>query len=550
MRKFLFSLMMCFLAITSMVQAKTVVLDGSQLTLEQAWLVAQGQAQVEIAPKAMDELGKAHQLVMAAARAGVPVYGLTVGVGLNKDKSLFNANGELSQEVLDASREFNYNALRAHSAGVGPMMKPELVRLSMVIRLNTLLTGQSGAQPEVAKLYQAFLNQNVIPVIPSRGSMGEADITLASHVGAVMVGEWKVLVDGKEVPAAQVLKQKGIKPLVPEGKDALAILSNNSVAMAYAVEAAIKTEQLLRVSPTVFALSLEGLNGNVAPVLPQSIQVRPFPELEKTAAQIRQALDGSYLWQLNEKRPLQDPLSFRTTVYTLAEAWRALDDLKAQLLIQINSSDDNPATILNASADYSQSPQVERYFIKNDDVAGAIIPTANFEPLPVTLALQRTTLALAHVSHNSVQRTLHLSDDHFTGLSRFLSAPGNPGHAFGAIQKPFVSLHAENIDLANPVSLHGVPVAGNIEDTLTNTPQAAMRLTQVVENLNTIYALELLHSSQAIDLRLMEDKGLALGKQSKKLYQAYRQIVPFVDKDRIFTDDIANSTQLLKTYTP
>lgn len=550
MKKILYSLFTSLLVCAGAAQAKTVVLDGSQLTLEQAWQVADSQAKVEIAPQAMERLDKAHQLVMAAARAGVPVYGLTVGVGLNKDRSLFDANGELSQEVLDASREFNYNALRAHSAGVGPMMDPKLVRLAMVIRLNTLLTGQSGAQPEVAKLYQAFLNQDIIPVVPSRGSMGEADITLASHVGAVMVGEWKVINQGKVQPAKDVLAQKGIKPLIPEGKDALAILSNNSVAMAYAVDAALKAEKLLQISPAVFALSLEGLNGNVAPVLPQSIQVRPFPELENTAAQIREALNGSYLWQLNEARALQDPLSFRTTVYTLAEARRALDDLKAQLVIQINSSDDNPATILDAGADLKQNPQVARYFIENDKVAGAIIPTANFEPLPVTLALQRLTLALAHVSHNSVQRTLHLSDDNFTGLPRFLTAPGNPGHAFGAIQKPFVSLHAENIDLANPVSLHGVPVAGNIEDTLTNTPQAAMRLERVVDNLNVIYGLELLHASQAIDLRRMQDKTLALGQESEKLYQAYRKVVPFVDKDRIFTDDIENSAQLLKTYTP
>ena len=121
----------------------------------------------------------------------------------------------------------------------------------------------------VAELYRDFLNKGVTPLIPSRGSVGEADILLASHVGAVMIGEWKAEVNGKVVSGKAALKKAGITPLVPEGKDALAILSNNSVAMAYAVDAYRGAKQILKVTPAVYGLSLEGLNGNVAPILPQ-----------------------------------------------------------------------------------------------------------------------------------------------------------------------------------------------------------------------------------------------------------------------------------------
>lgn len=236
--------------------AGTITLNGTSLSIEDAGKIAAGEADVTIAPEAVKLLEDSHKLVMASAAQGLAVYGLTVGVGLNKDQKLFTADGKLSPEVLETSRAFNYNALRSHSASVSEMMPVDLARLSMVVRLNTLLAGKFGAQVRVAELYRDMLNKNVTPLIPSEGSVGEADILLASHVGA--------------------LKAAGIKPLQPEGKDALAILSNNSVAMAYAIDAARNAERIVEMTPTIYGLSLEGLNGNVAPILPQTIGARPF----------------------------------------------------------------------------------------------------------------------------------------------------------------------------------------------------------------------------------------------------------------------------------
>lgn len=532
--------------------AATVTLDGTRLTIEDAWAVAEGKADVAIAPEAMRLLEDSHKLVMASAAKGQAVYGLTVGVGLNKDQKLFTADGTLSPEVLEASRAFNYNALRSHSAGAGEMMPTNLARLSMVIRLNTLLAGKSGAQTRVAELYRDLLNKGVTPLIPSEGSVGEADILLASHVGAVMIGEWKAEVDGRVVTGKEALSKAGIDPLVPEGKDALAILSNNSVAMAYAIDAARNAARIVRLTPTVYGLSLEGLNGNVAPILPQTIGTRPFEGLSETVADMRDVLTGSYLWKADVTRPLQDPLSFRVTVYGLNEARRALKDLNAQILVQINSTDDNPSTILDADDAYrAESTQVAGYFVEGNGVKGAIIPSGNFNPLPVALALQRTLLAMAHLSHYSVQRTVHLSYDHFTGLTRFLSDPENKGHAFGAIQKAFMGLHVDNMALAQPVSLYGMPVAGEIEDTFTNLLQAAKRLGSIDRNLMQIYSLETLHAAQAVDLRRnLKTKDLKLGAKTQAFYEAYRKAVPYVKSDRIFTDDIRRGVEVLETYEP
>ena len=527
----------------------TVTLTGADLTQDQAWRIAQGE-EVAISKKAMKQVTDSNRLVMAAARAGVEIYGLTVGVGLNKDHHLFDAKGDLTPEVRKASIEFNRNILRSHSVGYGPALSKEVTRLAMVVRLNTMLTGRSGAQPRVVELYRDFLNKGVTPVVPTRGSIGDADITLASHIGSVMMGEWRAEVDGKVVSGAEALKMKGITPLVPEGKDGLGILSSNCVGVAMTMDAMRTMRQALKVSPIVYGLTLEGLNGNVAPFLAQTVNNHPLTGLKEAAAEMRATLKGSYLWNFDKTRALQDPLSFRVTVYGLSEAKRALKDLNEQITVQINSTDDNPATVLNASEEYrKESSQVAKYFVDGDGVKGGIFPSGNFNPLPVALALQRTSLAMAHLSHYSVQRTIHLSYDQFTGLTRFLSDPDNHGHAFGAIQKAFMGLHVDNMALAQPVSLYGMPVAGEIEDTFTNILQAAKRLNTIDENLFQIYSLEMLHSAQAIDLRrMLKNKDLKLSTPTEGLYKAYRKIVPYVKNDRIFTEDIKNGAELLRTY--
>lgn len=546
---------LCFAAVlsslalmTSITQAKTVTLNGSNLSIEDAMEIADGTSDVNIAPEAQKVLDETFALVMEAARKGMAVYGLTTGVGLNKDKQLFDANGQLSPEVLKASQAFNRNMLLAHAAGVGPMMTEEETRLYMVIRLNTLLRGNTGAQPRIAEVLKEMLNKDVIPVVPSRGSMGEADITLGAHIGAVMMGDWKVWKNGKQVDAAPVLKEKGIQPLKPQGKDGLAIISSNAGGVALALKAYVDARQTLDMTPYVFSMSLHGLNGNVAPFLPQTLSAHPFPGLVEAGELILTKLDGSSLWDVDANRALQDPLSFRTTAYTLAEAERAMTDLKTMLQIQMNSSDDNPSVIVNPAETYTDKSQVSKYFFEFKDVKGAIIPTANFNPLPVVDAIQRVSVAFTHLSHNAVQRTLHLSDSRFTKLPRFLQAPENKGHAFGAIAKPYVTMHVENMSLANPVSFLGTPVAGEIEDTFTNLVYVSERFHRIVDNLDTIHSLELFHATQAVDLRARENKDFKLSGTMQTMHDAYRQKVPFVSADRVFTTDIINGATFLKNY--
>jgi len=278
---------------------------------------------------------------------------------------------------------------------------------------------------------------------------------------------------------------------------------------------------LAEVSKLVFALSLEALNGNVDPFRPAAMALRPFPAAVKTASDIRALLQGSYLLKPDKKRPLQDPLSFRTAMHTLGALDEAQARLHRLLNIQLNSSDDNPGIGGNA-----------------------VLPSANFDPLLWVVAFEEAAIVLAHVSSASAQRISRLNDPVFTGLTRFLGA-GKTVHAFANAEKPAIALASENRELANPVSLDFIASEGLIEDTATNAPRVVARVRRQIDNSFTLLAIESLHAAQAIDLR----KKPKLSAATAGLYRALRQQIPMLTADRPMTGDFERVADLLKTYT-
>lgn len=523
-----------------------VVLDGHHLTPNEVVAIARDSAEVVIDKTALERVRRSHEMLLLAARHGQAIYGLTVGVGLNKDQQMVNVEGKLSEAVIQRSKVFNRSLIHAHSAGAGPDMDPVVVRALMVSRLNGILFGATGVQEQVAHLYQLFLNKNIVPVIPSRGSVGEADITLITHVGLAMLGEGEVYYQGKRMPAIQALEQANIRPLEPFGKDALSILSSNAYSEALGALTLVELEHLLAIAKKVFALSIQGLNGNIEPFLTHVQAARPFPGVNAVAADIRKLLAGSYLWEFDEERPLQDPLSYRTAAFTLGTLATSLQEVDKELMVQLNASDDNPGVFLDVAAP-SSYPEEMAYYIDTETLDGAVIPTGNFSPLPWVVSFQEVAIALSHVSNASAQRTIKLSDDHFTKLSRFLGTDQTT-HAYGAIQKVFVSLATENQELALPVSMHFFSIAGNIEDMATNAPRVIRRLRTMVDNTYYILGLELMHAAQAVDLRLQKKPGLVLSAPSRVFFEAFRSKVSFMEKDRVLTDDIQASYLFLKNY--
>ena len=523
------------------VNAQTITLNGENITPKDIVLISNG-AMVDISKDALSKVNRAHDVLLNAAKDGHKIYGLTVGVGLNKDKKFVDAKGNLDAEVIKASTDFNIGLIHAHCGGVGEDMDLKTARAVLATRLNNLLHAGAGVQSEVVKLYKEFLNQDIIPAMPSSGSMGEADITILGHVGLAMLGEGYVYYKGQKMSASEVLSRAGLKKLSPFGKDSLSILSSNAYSAALASMAIEDAKNALEISKLVFALSLEALNGNIAPFSKEAANLRPFPDFVEVAKDLRDTLKDSYLFDENSERALQDPLSYRDASYFFATFKNSLDTLSGLMKIQLNTSDDNPGISLEKSPETDKF-QETKLFTKG----GAVVPTSNFEPLIWVAEFEKASIVLAHNSKASALRTIKLSNDGFTHLTRFLGTDKTV-HAFGAMQKPFVSLAGENEFLANPASLDYTPVAGEIEDVATNAPYVVQKFQKQLNNYYQILGMELMHAAQAIDLRLQKDKNLKLSKKTKHLYEKYREIVKFVDIDRPYTDDFRNSAKFLKSY--
>src|SRR5262245_26164980 len=273
------------------VQPGSVVLTGHDLTVDDVARVARQMATVRIDEAAAARVQRSYQVLLLAAKRGLPIYGLNRGVGIDRDKPVFRA-GELDPDVRQMSERFNRNLLYAHSAGVGPDAPEANVRAAMLARLNTMLVGATGVQPAVVQAYVDFLNRRIHPVLPSRGSIGEADIDILAHIGLAMMGEGEVVFDGQRIAAQEALHRVGLRPVVPFAKDGLSILSSNAYAAGAAALVAVDTRRLLDKGETVLALGLEGLNGNVSPLLEPVQSLRPYPAQAGAAQRIRDALAG------------------------------------------------------------------------------------------------------------------------------------------------------------------------------------------------------------------------------------------------------------------
>ncbi len=488
-----------------------VILNGKDLTIEDVSRIAKDGTIVEISPEAMKRVEASRQLVFDLAEGNVPIYGFTTGVGWNKDKAVFK----------DFFQEYNRNLILSHCVAAEPEASEEETRAVMLVRLNALLMGATGIQPAIVTMYKEFLNHRIHPVLPERGSVGEADISNCSHIGLAMIGEGQVYYKGAKVPAMDALREEGLEPIVLGPKDGLAIVSSNALAAGEGALVLQEVRELLEMADAIYALSLEGLNGNLSPLDPKAHEVRPFPGQAYSAKKVLEYLQGSYLHSPNWKRPVQDPLSFRGTVHIHGSVRDALAYVEEYLRIHINSSDDNPCVILD-----------ER----------RMISCSNFEVTSWVIGFEMLGLALSHLSKAACYRTIKLSSPEFTKLPRFLS-PADNVICFGTIQKTFTSLDTEIRHLSNPATADFFSVAGEIEDHASNAPFVVQKTRKIVDNLRYILGIEWMHAAQAVDLRT----DIQLGRVTKKLYELIRTEVGFYEKDRNLTVDIRKAYELIKS---
>lgn len=530
-------------------QAAVHQLDGRTLTVDELWLISQPGETVTISKEGWQRLKAGYRAPIAAAEDGRDIYGLTVNYGALKDKRVTGAGVE-DEPNRSATIKFNERQMRIQAAGFEPFFPDRISKMAMVIRVNQMAAGYTAMSEDAARAYMEYINHDVTPLIPSRGSEGANDLSMATHIGLALMGEWDVNYKGRRMPARQVRKELGLKDFHPFGLDGISILSNSNVAEAQAVAAVKNAEQVLSVSPVIIASSLEALNGNVTPFLWPTVETKGWPQEHEAAEAILKNLKGSYLWQKDSKRFLQDPLSFRSSGYILATALNELAETKSLINTAINHTSDNP--IVNAASRtdlwYSSLPAVTMNQAGGKDKY--VFSCSNFDNTQLAVQLESLTRALGQVMHASAWRTTQLDDGHRTGLPTYLVAPENKGgDGFANIAQSMSGVYAEGMALTNSVMGYGVPTSIGIEETFSNVNVIADRLSSMADRVREIYAYEVFHTTQAMDMRVkMEQRELGAG--TKAMLASYRTRVPYVSKDRIFTSDMKTSVDWLRTYKP
>ncbi|WP_369283835.1 histidine ammonia-lyase [Oscillibacter sp. GMB15532] len=492
----------------------SLILTGSNLTLEELYEVAYQGRGVEIAPEAYDRLKKGRQLMQDLSRQGKPIYGLNRGVGWNKDQNIDEDFFETQNRMI----------LRSHSLGVPPYNTDVEVRAMMAIRLNNMLIGASCASDELANIYRDFLNHGITPRIPRRGAVGEADITTISHMGLAFLGDGDVSYKGQIIKAWQAMEREGVPPCRMQLKDAHTIILSNCQGEGMAAVMVHEVENLVKMSDLIFCLDYEGLNGNIESLREDVNALRGLPGQIECAARCRKYLEGSYLHEAHPDRALQDPLSFRGGFTITGTVVDALNFVKKILHIQINSPSDNPCIVPAQSGLYVNS---------------------NFETTSLAVGVEMLSIALGHLSRTINYRMIKMSCPEFTHLTRFLAPRDGSAHGYDEIQNTYSSIDAENRSLINPSSVDFYPMQGGIEDHASNLPLSVSKGLQIVDNLKYLVGMEALYAAQAVDLR----GDIRLGKYTQIAYDTIRETVPELVDNRSIFEDIRLSYELICSET-
>ena len=521
--------------ITPSMADTTVRLSGRGLTIDQVVQVARYGAKVELTPEARQRSADAHALLLEAAAEGVSVYWFNRGSGSGRERFIFTGDplSPPNKKFLEARQLAIFQ--RGALAGLGPEVSDEeVVRAMLVVRANTM--SFEAASPQLTQRLLDLLNDRITPVVQSRSTVGEGDLGPFTNVGAAMVGAGSAYYRGIRMPAAEALRQAGLEPLAPFGADDSELESTNAYSTGQAALLLFDAREALSWADLIYAIDLNGMNSSVSP-LAQPVQAnRPFKWLNWDAARVLEMLKGSYLFELDDKRIIQDPESLRASSIRQGSAWQAWAQLRDVVLIQMNSSDHNPAVRVGASPADSwelNTPQLAQFYVKgsarNHGQHGYIFSNANWDPYPLANEIEAFTIALANMDAAVVQRMLRFTNTFFTVIAPSDEAPGEPGrfHLTQGSEIAAVALMQEIQGLINPVPPEGNALIQNVEDLQTQTRLKVTRARTAVDDTVELLAEDLLTGTYWLDMRKSQNPSRTFGASPTAVWTAFRSTLPF-----------------------
>ncbi len=489
---------------------KKLVIDGNSLTLEKIEFFLNENPKTELSARAKKKVTQARKLIETWLRDDKVIYGVTTGFGEF-------ANVKISKENL---AELQENLIRSHAAGTGEPLPLFIVKLMMLLRANALAKGHSGVRLETLELLLAMINNNIIPVIPSQGSVGSSgDLAPLSHLVLAMIGEGEVVVaenifddvpKGKAKPAKSVLKKFGLKPIKLEAKEGLSLNNGTQMMTAFGAYICIKARELARTADIAAALSHEALRGTDKAYDPRLHRLRPYKGQMETAENMLALLQNSEIRKshIENDNRVQDSYSLRCVPQIHGASKNAIDYVCSQIEIEINSANDNP-------------------LIFPDD--GDHIEGGNFHGQPVALPLDFMKIALAELANVSERRIERLTNGSLSMLPRFLTPHGGLNSGLMIAQYTAASLVSENKTLAHPASVDSIPTSANQEDHNSMGSIAARHCYQILKNAQKVIAIEMLAAAQGIEFL----KPLKCGEGTDIAYKEIRKLVKPIKKDVI-----------------
>ncbi|MER9168179.1 aromatic amino acid ammonia-lyase [Mesorhizobium australicum] len=514
--------------------AKTVTLTGHNLTVEQVIDIARNGAKVELSPEALQRSTDAYGLLLEGAAEGITIYWFNRGAGDQRETVIFSGdpttpeNSKLLKDQQLARFKGGVNR------GYGPELQEEaLVRAIMAIRANTM--SYEAASPQLTHLLVDMLNKRVTPVVQSRGTLGEGDLATLGNIGATMVGEGEAYLDGVRMPAAQALSQAGLKPLEPFAADQAALISTNAYAQAQAVLLLEDARKLLEWTDLSYAMGLNGMNSSVTPISAPVQSMRPYPWLTWDAARVMDMIKGSYLFDEDQTRIIQDPESMRASSQRQGSAWQAWADLRQSVLLSINSSDHNPAVLPGLTPQSSpelSTPQFMKYYIKGGPLSGGksgyIFSNANWDPYPMANQVEAFTISLTNLGVAVAQRIERFRNPFFTVVK--------PADVLKPDERKDIptfdgylptDLWQELADLGTPVTPNGQAIVATVEDLEGQTRIKTQRAREAVDISFHLLAQDLLTASYWMEIRKAQNPQRKFGEAPTAALEALRQVIPW-----------------------
>ena len=496
-----------------MAESESLTLGARPLRLAELRRVYEAPLSVSCDRQAVSAVREAYDATVRLATAEAPAYGINTGFGLLANTRIAPAQRTLLQR----------NIILSHSAGVGPLLDDDVVRLTLILKLSSLLQGFSGVSVELIRFLERLINAGLMPCVPAQGSVGASgDLAPLAHLSLAVLGLGNIRRHGEVVPAAEALAQEGLAPLTLGPKEGLALLNGTQVSTALALGGLFRLERVYASAVVSGALSLDALQGSDAPFDPRIHHLRGHEGQARVAQVYRELLAGSQIRESHRTcSRVQDPYSLRCQPQVMGACLDLMAQQSATLLTEANAVTDNPLVFADT---------------------GEVLSGGNFHAEPVAFAADVLALACAEIGSISERRTALLVDPKMSGLPAFLTPDSGVNSGFMMAQVTAAALVAENRMLCHPASVDSIPTSANQEDHVSMATHGARRLLTMAGNAANIIAIEFLAACQGIDLRAPLETSASLA----VAHGALRLSVPFAASDRLLAPDIEAAAATLR----